>query len=464
MRKTKIIATLGPKSRSEKQIERLIKAGVNVFRINLSHGIEEIYTEDIKNVQKIRERMGASVSIMIDTRGPEIRVKTFENNQVELKKGEIFKFTSKNIVGNDKIVSITQPVVIEHCKIGKTILANDGRIKLKVIEKTADEIVCKVVLGGVLSNNKGLTFVGQTFPLEFVGEKDRFDLEKTLALGAEYISASFVNSKQDILEMKQLTDKIAPNVKIIAKIESQQGIKNLDEILSVCDGVMVARGDLGVEMSFDMLPIAQKTIIEKAKKLSKISIVATEMLESMIKSSRPTRAEISDVASAVFAGASAVMLSAESAVGHDPVLCVQTMARIANTIENSINYKRRFEKEIVEPKTCAELIVSSAVSSSFSLKCKAIVTYTDSGNNAILLCTKRAYAPIVAITNSKYTFNQLAMLFNCVPVYKKNSKDIFASAQEVVKSNKIAKQGDLIIVTTGSTDEISNVLKFQYVE
>lgn len=463
-RKTRIIATIGPSSESPSQIEKLIKCGVNCFRINLSHGKEEKYIAQIKNIQKIREKLNKSVAIMVDTRGPEVRVGKFVNGQITLKKGQNFYLSKNNILGDENQVSITQDIVVDNAEIGKIVLANDGRIKMKIISKTKDSLKCKVIAGGVLSDNKGLCFAGQYFPFEFVGEKDRYDLEKTIKLGVDYISASFVNTKQDIQNLKNFCSQFDENLKYISKIESQKGINNLDEILEESDGIMVARGDLGVEMNFDMLPILQRKLIAKAKQHHKICIVATEMLESMIKANRPTRAEISDVALAVFEGANCVMLSGESAVGDNPCLCVKTMANIIKTAESSINYREIFENEEKNPKTCNDLILQSGVSAGFYLKCKAIVSFTSKGTNARKLCTRSSVAPIVAITDSKKTFNQLALFSNCVAVYEKSIDDIFEYTSSCVKNLKIASTGDLVIVTTGTSDKIANVLKFEIVK
>ena len=462
-RKTKIIATVGPSSQSESQISKLIKAGVNCFRINLSHGVEETYTKQIHTIQKIRKKLDKNVAIMVDTRGPEVRVKKFAYDKITLKKGQQFFFTSDDIVGDESGVSVTQPIVIKQSKIGKTILANDGRIKLKIVDKTDNKLICKVISGGVLSNNKGLCFQGQHFPFEFVGEKDRYDLEKTIALGIDYVSASFVNSKSELLEIKKYCSQFDDTLKYIAKIESQKGLENLDEILEESDGIMVARGDLGVEMSFDMLPILQRKLVKKAKERHKLCIVATEMLESMIKANRPTRAEISDVALAVFEGANAVMLSGESAVGDDPVLCVQTMAKILISAEKSINYKDEYEKHKKNPQNCNDLLLQSGVGAGYYLKCKAIVTYTSKGHNAMRLCTMPSVVPIIAITDSHRTYNQLALFANCISVYSKQVDDIFEMATKTVKELKLAQKDDLVIVTTGTSDKIANVLKFEII-
>ena len=464
LRKRKIIATLGPASDSEAMITKLIKAGVNVFRINFSHSTPEIIKEYILKVQKIREKLNVPVSIMVDTRGPEIRVCKFDSKNVMLKRGQEFCFVDDcNFVGNQNCVAITQPICVKNSKIDGFVLANDGRLKLKIIDKQPNKLICKVLTTGELRDNKSLSFVGQHFDFEFLNQKDKDDIKLALDMGIEYISASFVNTVKDLDALKQYAYQYDKNIKIISKIENLTGLKNLEDIVKNCDGVMVARGDLGVEASFERLPIYQRQIINMANKHSKISIVATEMLESMITSIRPTRAEISDVSKAVFDGASAVMLSGESAMGHDPVNCVKAMVKIIKEAESEFNYYASFENLSKNPQTSNELIIQSAVNASFFLKCKAIVSYTSKGANALKFSTKFAKVPIVAITDNQKTYNSLAMMCNCLPVLSKKEEDIFKQAKNVCTKLKIASKNDLIIITTGTTDTISNVLKFENV-
>lgn len=464
IRKTKVIATIGPASCSEVQIKKLIKAGANVFRINLSHGNEAEYTSYIKTIQKVRDKLKLPLSILVDTRGPEIRVKTFANNSVSLKNKNTFVFTSKDIVGNENIVSITEPLAVLHCQIGKYILANDGLVKLKIISKTETDIVCKVIKGGTLSNRKSLFFAKQYIPMQYLNNADKTDIKNTLELGVEYIAASFVSCKQDLIDLKNHTDKFDSNVKVIAKIENAAGIKNIIEILNNCEGIMVARGDLGVELNFEELPVIQRKLIDIATSCNKLCIVATEMLESMIKNNRPTRAEISDVAAAVMQNTSAVMLSGESAVGNNPILCVKTMIGIIKTAESYVNYKNEYETKVKKPKTCNDLIVQSALSASFYLNCKAIVCYTSEGTTARKLCSKQISVPVLAVTNNIKTYNRLALLKNCLPILETKTNSIFDIAKTVATKSKVATHKDLIIVITGTSDKIDNVLKFVYID
>lgn len=462
--KTKIIATMGPSCEDEKIILKLIKSGVNVFRINLSHTNQNQLVLYIKTVQNARTKLGVPVGIMIDTRGPEIRIENFENNSVFLKKGHYFSFVSDKVIGNSEVVSINQPLCIEKTAIGSIILADDGRIKFKVMEKTNNKLICKVISSGELSNNKSLWFKNQHFNFEYLNEQDKQDIKLALEYGIEYISASFVRSVNDLIVLKKFVNTFDSNIKIISKIENRQGLNNLDEIVKNSDGVMVARGDLGVEVNFEKLPIYQRKIINIAHKYSKISIVATEMLESMIYSNRPTRAEISDISKAVFDGTSAVMLSGETARGKSPIECVKVMKKILKEAESEFNYYSEFIKLNKNPKKINDLIIQSAVNASFYLNCKAIVSYTSRGNNALKLSTKFSVVPIIAVTEDKKTYNALALFFNTLPIYSKKTNDIFNQAEKLCVEHCIAKNNDYIIVTTGNSDNISNVLKFQQIK
>ena len=463
-KKTKIIATLGPSSDSVAKMIKLVRAGVNVFRINLSHSSQEIIKNYIEKINIVRNKLKLPVAIMIDTRGPEIRVKQFENKVVKLKRGQMFSFCDGDFLGDETKVAITQPICVKDAKVGGVILANDGRMKFKIVAKKPDELVCKVLSSGELRNNKGLSFKSQHFDFEYLNEPDKNDIKLALSLGAQYISASFVNTKDDLIALKNFAYEFDKQIKIIAKIENETGLKNLDEIASNCDGLMVARGDLGVEASFEKLPVYQRKIISAAHKHSIISIVATEMLESMITSIRPTRAEISDVAKAVFDGAGAVMLSGESAMGRDPVACVRAMSKILKEAESEFDYHSKFLAMPKTPKTPSELVIQSAVSASFFLKSKAIVTYTSRAKSALRLSTRYAKVPIIAITENPNTYHALSLMCGCVPYLKTEEKTLFESVQKVCSKFKLAKTGDMVIITTGSTDQISNMLKLETIK
>ncbi len=463
-KKTKIIATLGPSSDSVSKMVSLVMSGVNVFRINLSHSSPEIIKQYIEKISIVRKKVKQPVAIMIDTRGPEIRVKKFKNGKVQLKRGSLFSFFDGETLGDENGVAITQKICIKDAKVGGLILANDGRMKFKILKKEPNCLVCKVLTSGELRNNKSLSFKAQHFNFEYLNEEDKKDLKLALGLGIEYISASFVNTKDDLVALKNYVYQYDKDVKIIAKIENQTGLKNLDEIGANCDGLMVARGDLGVEASFEKLPVYQRQIISAAHKHSILSIVATEMLESMITSIRPTRAEISDVAKAVFDGAGAVMLSGESAMGRDPVACVRAMSKILKEAENEFDYHSKFLAMPKMPQSASELVIQSAVSASFFLKVKAIVTYTSKGKSALRLSTRFAKVPVIAITDNEKTYNALALYCGCVPYLKHDERDLFESVQKVCEKYRLAKSGDLVIITTGSTDKIANMMKLETIK
>lgn len=460
MRKTKIVATLGPATNNYKTLKSVIQSGANVIRINFSHGNTDKHQESIDLIKKVREDLNTPVAIMVDTRGPEVRVKKFTDGCAILKKGKLFTLYGYAKEGNHEGVAVTEPTCLKGLKKGDIILANDGLIKLSVLENKGFEVVCKVMSGGVLSDNKGLNFKNVDLNLPYISQNDKHDLEWAFKNGCDLVSASFVNSKQDILEIRKLMHANKYSCKIIAKIESLQGIKNLEEILEVADGVMVARGDLGVEIEQSKLPKIQMDLITNTIKKGKTVIVATEMLESMINNPRPTRAETIDVANAVYNGTSAVMLSAESAVGKYPDKAVKTMAEICIQAEKDIDYKKHFFHSAFNTFDIQDVISHSATNCSFKLNAKALVLYTTTGKTASMMARFKPDTPIIAITDSQQTYNYLSMEWNVIPVYSKvDNVDIFDHATSVAKTHGVAKENDLIIVATGTTDKIANVMK-----
>lgn len=465
MRKTKIVATLGPATNNAKGIKSLILSGANVLRVNFSHGTKEDHSNTINLIKQVRNELNMPVAIMVDTRGPEVRVKTFEDGSGILKKGKLFTLYGYAKNGDNEGVAVSEPNCLKNLKKGDTILANDGLIKLSVLENKGFEVVCKILSGGVLSNNKGLNFKNVPLNLPYISEKDKEDLIQAFKDGCDMISASFVNSADDILDLRKLLKENNYNCKIISKIESNQGIKNIKEILEVSDGIMVARGDLGVEILQTKLPKIQMDLISNAVACGKTVIVATEMLESMINNPRPTRAETIDVANAVYNGASAVMLSAETAVGKYPEKAVKTMSDICQQAEKDINYKRMFFETIFTNYNLTDIIGHSATSCSFKIDAKALVLYTATGKTASLIARYKPSCPIIAITDNLQTYNYLSMEWNVLPIYSKiPNADIFELACVIAKEEKLAKSKDAIIVTTGSTDVINNVMKICIVE
>ena len=465
MKKTKIIATLGPSSSNPKTLKSLVDAGLNVARINFSHGTLEDNQQKIDLVKSVREKLNVPLAIMVDTRGPEVRVKSFKNGSVMLKRGQLFSLYSTNKLGDETGVAITEPSILPRLKVGNIILANDGLIVLKVIEIGKDHVTTKVSTGGKLSNNKGLTFKNFDLQLPFISNKDKEDLIWAFKNKCDYVACSFVTCKEDILAIKKLMEKCDYSCKIIAKIESASGIKNLKSILEVCDGVMVARGDLGVEYPVSKLPSLQTQIIQTARDMRKISIVATEMLESMIHNPRPTRAEVSDVANAIREGASAIMLSAETSVGEHPTKAVETMTEIAQEIEKTLNYESLYTQTKIKD-SIANITTTTAINITYKLPTRAIAICTSMGKMATYISTLLPKCDIYAITNNVETYNQMALLRGVKPIYlpKFNETKIFNNINDTLLKQKLVKKGDNIVVVTGTTDEFSNVVKINTIE
>lgn len=460
MRKTKIVATLGPATNNKKTLKSIIQNGANVIRVNFSHGNQDTHQASFDLIKEVRSELRLPVGIMVDTRGPEVRVQTFENGSGILKKNALFTLYGYQKEGSNEGVAVTEPKCLSGLTKGSIVLANDGLIRLSVVENKGYEVVCKVLSGGVLSDNKGLNFKNTPLNLPYISKKDKADLIWAFENGCDMVSASFVNSADDIRELKKLMHDHNYSCKIIAKIESMAGIKNIQEILDIADGIMVARGDLGVELPQSKLPKIQMDLINSAIVKGKTVIVATEMLESMIHNPRPTRAETVDVANAVYNGASAVMLSAETAVGNYPDKAVKTMADICTQAEKDIDYKKMFFETIFNTTGITDNIGHSATSCSFKLGTKAIVLYTSSGKTASMMTRFKPTAPIIAITDNPQTFNYLSLEWNVKPIYTKiDSVDIFDLATTIARESRLAKVGDQIIVTTGTSDKLNNVMK-----
>ena len=343
MKKTKIICTMGPACTDHDTLTKMVEAGMNVARFNFSHGSHEEHQRNIQLVKQIREELDQPIALMLDTKGPEFRIGTFGEKQVELVAGETFTLTAEPVVGDVHQVSVSCPAIFQQLKAGDPILINDGLVTIQVTERNDTRAVCKVIIGGIISNNKSMSFPNKLLHTEYLSQQDKEDLLFGIHMNVDYVAASFVSTAQDMQDLRTFLDQNGgQEIDIIAKIENRSGVDNADAILNYCDGIMVARGDLGVEIPYEELPPIQKQLIQLCLKRGKIVITATEMLESMTSKPRPTRAEISDVANAVYDGSSAIMLSGETAAGDHPALTVKTMARIAEKTEESIDYKNRF--------------------------------------------------------------------------------------------------------------------------
>ena len=454
MRRTKIIATMGPATTSVKALKELVLAGANVIRINCSHGSLEENQKKMDIINAVRKELNIPLAVMLDTRGPEIRVSNFENGKVDLKKGSLFEFYKKEILGSEKGVSLNEPKILDNLKVGNKILACNGLITFKVQEILKDRVVCKIKNSGTISNHKSLFLPNIEYNVPYLNEKDMQDIAWGIKNKVEYVAASFVNHKEDILELKDFIKSHKGNMEIIAKIESKIGFKNLDEIISESDGIMVARGDLGVEVPHEKLPELQKIIIKKSQESGKIVITATEMLESMISSPRPTRAETSDVANAVYDGTSAVMLSGETAVGKYPTSAVSTMNKIAQETEKSINYKKRYLAKEFASSSITDVLSNAVVHISFMLKdIKATAVYTDTGHTAKMISRFKPICPIFAFTPNERTYNRLSLAWGIIPILCspcKTADELISTINKTLKDKKLAKTNDMILIGTGT--------------
>lgn len=473
MIRTKIICTLGPATDNEDVLKKMIKAGMNVARFNFSHGDYESHTKRFNEVVKIRQQLCSPVATLLDTKGPEIRLGDFENpDGVEIKSGDTFVLTTRECLGDSTKAYINYDRLPDDVKRGTTILINDGLISLRVNQVTATEIECTVVDGGLLTNHKGVNVPDTDLNMPYLSQKDMNDLSYGAQMGFDFVAASFCRNATDVTIMRNYLDAIGwKDAKIIAKIENAQGVDNIDEIIKVSDGIMVARGDMGVEVAFEKIPAIQKMIIEKVYRAGKIVVTATQMLESMIENPRPTRAEITDVANAIYDGTSAIMLSGESAVGKHPVEAVETMVRIAQTTEADIDYKQRFDHfyQKAENTDITAAISHATVTTAHDLNAAAIVTVTKSGTTARMISKFRPYTPIVGATTDEKIYRQLVLSWGVIPVLcdeKQNTDELFDHAVEVSERINALKKGDLAVITAGIPLGISgttNMLKVQVV-
>ncbi|MEF9959892.1 MAG: pyruvate kinase [Niameybacter sp.] len=472
MRKTKIICTLGPSTDDEKVLRELMLAGMDITRFNFSHGDYEGHKLKFDTVVKLREQLGLPVATMLDTKGPEIRICKFKDSKIMLTKGDTFTLTTRELEGTTEIVSVTYKNLPNDVHVGSAILLDDGLIELNVIEiKDNTDIVCKVINDGALSNNKGVNLPEASLSMPFISKKDREDIIFGAKTGFDFIAASFTRTAEDILEIRKILKEYNGNgIKIIAKIENREGVNNIDEIIRVADGVMVARGDMGVEIPLEEVPALQKMIIKKVYNAGKQVITATQMLDSMMKNPRPTRAETNDVANAIYDGTSAIMLSGETAAGLYPVEALKIMVRIALQTERDIDYVSRFKhRKDVEVQNVTHAISNSTCAAAHDLGAKAIVTVTKSGRTAHMISKYRPTCPIIGCTTSKETYHQLAMTWGVIPVLmeeKENTTDLFETAIEAAEQTGIVSKGDLVVLTGGMPLGVSgttNIMKVDVV-
>ena len=469
MRKTKIVCTIGPASESEEALRGLCKAGMNVARLNFSHGTHEDHLNRINRIKKVRSELELPIAIMLDTKGPEYRIKTFEEGKINLSDGDKFTFTADEVIGNAERVSVSYPELPRELSAGDTILLNNGLMSFRVDNIEGNDINCTVEIGGELSDRKSMSFPGKVMKQTYLSEQDKADIAFGIANDVDYIACSFVSCKQDMIDVHEYLKEINANndVELIAKIENQSGFDNIEEICDFCDGIMVARGDMGVEVPFDRLPGIQKKLITKCRMLGKRVITATEMLESMIHNPRPTRAEISDVANAVYDGTSAIMLSGETAAGKYPTKSVEIMARIAETTEENIHYNKRFHNAEFKIKNAVDAISHSTCGMAIDIEAKAIVACSLSGTTARMVSRFRPSVPIIGLTTDEKTWRRLSLSWGVIPAMceKFSSTDVlFYTAKKIAKFTLSLRSGDRIIITGGDTTGKSgntNILKVE---
>lgn len=457
MRKTKIICTLGPAVDNPDILEKLMLAGMDVARINFSHGNYEEQQDRIERVKEVRKRVNKPISLLLDTKGPEIRIGKFANDEIVLENGDVFTLTNEDILGNKTKVSITYKNLYNEVQIGTKILINDGTIETIVKKIDGKDIICEVINGGKLTNRKSINIPGMNINLPSITQKDIDDIKFGIIAGFDYIAASFVRKPEDVLAIRKiLEENDGTHIKIISKIENREGINNFDKILEVSDGIMVARGDLGVEIPMEEVPVRQKEFISKCAKAGKPVITATQMLESMILNPRPTRAEVSDVANAIYDMSTSIMLSGESATGIYPIECVKTMAKISETIEDSIKYWKRFKnKEYAKENKDLEYSLNySTCTTAMELNAKAIFAYTNTGRTATMLAGFFPQCPIYIITDNEITYRQMALLWNINPILVDKDEDIdkmINNGIEIAKKYNYVKKDDIIVIAGGAS-------------
>ena len=470
MRKTKIVCTLGPACSDKQTLIEMCYAGMNVARLNFSHNTHADHEKRIALIKEVREELGLPIAIMLDTKGPEYRIKTFKNGKITLKEDDVFTFTADDIEGDETRVSVNYKGLPHDLEKGDIILLNNGLLSFEVTDKTDTDVLCRVVIGGELSDRKSMSFPNKTLKQKYLSDQDKQDIKFGIEHDIDFIACSFVSCRQDLLDVKNYLSELgASGIDLIAKIENRSGVDNIEEISGECDGIMVARGDMGVEIPFEELPAIQKKIITKCRMLGKRVITATEMLESMIYNARPTRAEISDVANAVYDGTSAIMLSGETAAGKYPVQAVLAMARIAENTEKNIHYDKRFLSAEFKIKNTVDAISHATCGMAIDIDAKAIAVCSLSGMTARMVSRFRPPVDIVGLTTSEKTWRKLALSWGVTPQMCENypSTDVlFYNAQKLTKQVLGLHDGDKIVITGGVTNGKSgntNLIKVERV-
>ena len=454
MRKTKIVCTLGPATDNEEVLRQMMLEGMNVARCNFSHATYDEHKKRMDMIKKLRKEVGQPVAILLDTKGPEVRVKNFKDGRVTLEEGQLFTLTADEVEGTKDKVSVTYNRLYEDLEVGMRVLIDDGLIEMTVEQVDRTNIVCRVTNGGVVSNHKGVNVPDVDLSMPYISDKDREDILFGISQDVDFIAASFVQKKEDILQLRRLLEKNGgSDIKIIAKIENAQGVTNIDDIIEVSDGIMVARGDMGVEIPLEEVPVLQKQLIKLANEQGKHVITATQMLESMIKHPRPTRAEVTDIANAIYDGTTAIMLSGESAAGKYPVEAVETMARIAECAEKDLNYRGRMDELASKCNPDTTTAISYATcTTAMDLHASAIITVTMSGFTATKVAKYKPSCPIISCSVNARVCKQLNLLWGCKPLLlpeKDDTEELFDAAVEEAKKAGYIKDGDLVVITAG---------------
>ena len=463
IKKTKIVCTLGPASENEETLRELIKNGLNVCRLNFSHGSHEEHKGRMDLVKKLREELNMPTAILLDTKGPEIRTGKFDVPEVFLEEGQTFTITMKDVIGDKERCTVSYKGLANDVKPGDTILIDDGLVGLTVKEVNNDDIVCEVQNSGIVKNHKGVNVPGVKVNLPAITEKDRSDIEFGIEQGIDFIAASFVRKVSDVLAIREiLEENNAEHIKIISKIENQEGVENLDEIIEVSDGIMVARGDLGVEIPTEEIPVVQKLMIKKCNEAGKPVITATQMLDSMIRNPRPTRAEVTDVANAIYDGTDAIMLSGETAAGKYPVEAVKTMATIAKRAEETMRNRRT---KINKSTNVTDAISYATCTTAMDLDARAILSSTASGHTARMVSKFRPDCPIIATTSDESVRRQLSLTWGVLPVMRNksaNTDQVIVNSIEAAKTAEYVNENDIVVITAGGS-ETTNLIKVETV-
>ena len=472
MRKTKIICTMGPATDNIEVLRAMARAGMNVARFNFSHGSHEEHKQRIDRVKAVREEYNLPIALLLDTKGPEIRTGDMQDGKIFLKKGEQIRLTPRACLGTPSKISITYPDLYQDVQAGTSILIDDGLIELRVEQTQEQDILCRVLNDGAVSNHKGINVPDVHLSIPYLSDKDKADIQFGIEQGVEFVAASFVRTADDVQQLRMLLDENGgAHINIIAKIENQQGVENIDGIVSLADGVMIARGDMGVEIPAEDVPPIQKMLIKKVASAGKQVITATQMLDSMMKNPRPTRAEVTDVANAIYDGTGAIMLSGETAAGLYPVEAVTMMARIAERTENDIDYRKRFFVRTRKANPdITDAICHATCTTAYDLNARDIVTVTKSGRSARMVARYRPSCGIIGCTPTKKVWYQLNLAWGVTPVLLSETDDVFDlfdSALETAKNQGLMQSGDLAVITSGVPIGVSgttNMIRVQVVK